>query len=78
MYVYRVGPWFPRAPSECKEESDKFFSCFAAAGEGEDPSKAIETCKDSMKVYDACMLKWTKKNPNKAFRVAEQYQAKEK
>ncbi len=70
----RVGPWFPRAPAECKSESEKFFSCFTLSCEA-DPSQAIDICKDSMKLYDECMSKWTVKNPSRSFRVAQQYQS---
>ena len=35
----KVGPWFPRAPKECKKVADIFFTCFTA--ESQQPLKGV-------------------------------------
>lgn len=80
----RVSEHFPRVPKPCEKVATKFFACFyehgkqpAGQSDTEVGNVALETCKDSLLAYNACVDAEVAKSPKELFRVPEAYRMRE-
>nr|KAE8933843.1 hypothetical protein PF009_g16162 [Phytophthora fragariae] len=80
----RVSHHFPRVPKPCEKVATKFFACFyehgkqpAGQSDTEVGNVALDTCKESLLAYNACVDAEVGKNPKELFRVPEAYRMRD-
>ncbi|KAA0149617.1 hypothetical protein FNF27_01374 [Cafeteria roenbergensis] len=71
----RAADHFPRVLKPCKAAAEPFFKCFSAAtlDPNADGRAALQSCADSMKVYDDCMAKELKGKHTVLYHVPDAY-----
>lgn len=77
----RMPGFFPRAPADCKQPAETFFSCFTVSSVKKNEldtlagEEGLKACKNELAAYEKCMTKTNvnKKTESKLFRVQDEY-----